>query len=308
MENMTNTSQDVVAARGLTCSYGAVEALHGVSFRVEAGSVFGLLGRNGSGKTTTLRLLLGLLKPDAGSSTVFGEDSLRLSAPCRRRIGFLSEEPFPYDDLPTPALLEFVAAFFPHWDWEYANRLAARFGVPTDQPLKSMSVGERRKTELLLVLAQKPDLLVLDDPAQGLDVTVRREFLWAALEVARDEGRAVLFTSHILTDVERVVDTVAVLDAGRLRAMDRLDDLKDRVKRLVFPRNGAEPAVVPGELSRQQAGRELVLTTEAYTDELGARLRARHPGLEVEDLNLEEVFVALQPTDTSDTTADAAVN
>jgi ABC-2 type transport system ATP-binding protein len=297
---MTTTGQDVVCARGLTRRYGAVEALRDVSFRVEAGSVFGLLGRNGSGKTTTLRLLLGLLRPDAGSSTVFGEDSLRLSAACRQRIGYLSEEPFPYDDLPAPALLKFVAAFFPHWDWDYANRLAARFAVPPDRPLRSLSAGERRKTELLLVLAQKPDLLVLDDPAQGLDVTVRREFLWAALEVVRDEGRAVLFTSHILTDVERVVDTGAVLDGGRLRALDRLDDLKSQVKRLVFPPGGGEPAAVPGELARKQVGRELLLTTEAYSDELGARLRAQHPGLEVEDLNLEEVFVALQPHGTAD--------
>jgi ABC-2 type transport system ATP-binding protein len=285
------TGDAVVRAEGLVKKLGDVEAVRGLSFEVREGSVFGLVGKNGGGKTTTIRLLLGLLRPDAGSSWVFGADSRALPAEVRRRIGYLSEEPFPYDELPVPELLEWLSAFFPAWDWPRAEKWLARFDVPRDQPLKEMSKGERRRAELLLVLAQGPDLLVLDDPALGLDATVRRDFLAAALEIVRDEGKTVLFTSHVLTDVERVVDTVAFLDKGAVRSAGALDDVKARTKRLVFPASARAGLVVPGEVSRREEGGDLVVVTEAFGEALERRLRQEHPSLEVEDLNLEEIFV-----------------
>jgi ABC-2 type transport system ATP-binding protein len=299
----------VIETKDLTRSYGTVEAVKGISFRVAPGSVFGLLGKNGSGKTTTIKLLLGLLWPDRGESSVLGENSRRLSPGCRQRIGYLSEEPFPYADLPVPALLRFVAAFFPRWDWDYCNKLVARFAVPLDRPLQTMSPGERRKCELLLVLAQQPDLLILDDPAMGLDVTVRREFLWAALEVARSEGKAVLFTSHVLTDVERVVDTVGVIDGGRLLLQTPFEELQERTKRLVLSLPGEaspEPAVVDGELSRERRGKDVVVVTGDYSPELEARLRQSAYLTAVEHLNLEDIFVALVGARTGDAPKEAS--
>lgn len=288
------SGEAAVVAEHLARRLDDVEAVRDVSFTVERGSVFGLVGRNGSGKTTTIRLLLGLLQPDAGRSTVLGADSLALPAAVRRRIGYLSEEPFPYDDLPVPETLEWLSAFFPAWSWDRARRWVERFDVPRMQALKEMSKGERRRAELLLVLAQDPDLLVLDDPALGLDATVRRDFLAAALEVVRDEGKTVLFTSHVLTDVERVVDTVAFLDRGTVRACAPLEDVKARTKRLVFPETTVDalaPVVVPGEVARRAEGGDVVVVTEAFGPALEARLRAAHPRLAVEDLNLEDVFV-----------------
>jgi ABC-2 type transport system ATP-binding protein len=288
--------QFVIEATGLSRRFGTTEAVHNLSFQLDAGSVYGLLGKNGSGKTTTIKLLLGLLWPDAGSSRVLGEDSRSLTSACRQRIGYLSEEPFPYNDLPLPALLQFVSCFFPHWDWDHANGLVERFRVPLDRPLNGMSLGQRRLSELLLVLAQKPDLLILDDPGQGLDVTVRREFLWAALELARDEGKAVLFTSHVLTDVERIVDTVGILESGRMKVQAPLEDLQTRLKRLLFARSSneaPEPPTVPGEVLREHQGRDVVVVTERYTPELEANLR-RGAGLTaVEHLNLEEIFLTV---------------
>ena len=281
----------VVRAEGLTKRLGETDAVHDLSFDVREGAVFGLVGRNGAGKTTTLRMLLGLLRPDAGRSTVFGEDSLDLSAAARRRIGYLSEEEFPYADLPVPELLEWLSAFFPAWDWDRAERWVKRFDVSRSKLLNEMSKGERRRAELILVLAQDPDLLVLDDPALGLDATVRRDFLTAALEMARDDGKTVLFTSHVLTDVERVVDTVAFLERGALRSCGALDDVKARTKRIVLPGAAAADVVVPGEVRRRKDGRDLVVVTEAFGPALEATLRAKHPSLEVEDLNLEEIFV-----------------
>lgn len=276
----------------LTKSFDAVEAVRDLTFSVREGSVFGLLGANGCGKTTTIRLLLGLLQPDSGSSTVLDADSRALPAAVRRRIGYLSEEPFEYDALPVPDLLAWLSAFFPAWNWDRAERWVRRFDVPRDRKLSAMSKGERRRAELLLVLAQDPDLLVLDDPALGLDASVRRDFLGAALEIVRDEGKTVLFTSHVLTDVERVVDSVAFLDRGTLRSSGSLDEIKARTKRLVLPGSASGGGhVIPGEVARRADGADLVVVTEAFSDALEQRLRAGAPDLVVEDLNLEEIFV-----------------
>jgi ABC-2 type transport system ATP-binding protein len=174
--------------------------------------------------------------------------------------------------------------------------MVERFAVPMDRPIQKMSAGERRKCELLLVLAQKPDLLILDDPALGLDVTVRREFLWAALEVARSEGKAVLFTSHVLTDVERVVDTIGVLDRGRLLLQAPLEELKERTKRLVFSfptETLSGPPLVNGELTRERRGKDWLVVTAAHTPQLEAGLRETGLLTAVEDLNLDDIFVAL---------------
>lgn len=282
----------VLSARGLGKRFGAVQAVRDLSFAVERGSVFGLLGKNGAGKTTTIQLLLGLLRPDAGSSSILGEDSLALSQAVRRRVGYLSESGFEFDDLPLPYLVRYYAAFFERWDWDYTNELARRLAVPQDRPLNVLSVGERRKCELLLVLAQKPDLLILDDPALGLDTTVRREFLWAALDAAREQGSAVLFTSHVLTDVERVVDTVGLMQDGTMRLVAPLDDLKERTKRLILPAD-ADAGPIPGECTRSHSGREVAIVTTAFTPELLDRLRQRAGFVGVEDMNLEDIFCDL---------------
>jgi len=291
-----------VRASGLKKRMGKTDAVVDVSFDVPFGSVFGLIGRNGAGKTTTIRMLLGLLRPDAGSSQVLGEESLSLSKAARLRIGYLSEESFPYDDLSLPRTLEFVSAFFPNWDWDLSERLMERFAVPNDTPLDALSAGERRKAELVLVLAQNPDLLILDDPAAGLDTLVRRDFLWAALDVARKEGKAVLFTSHVLTDVERVADTVAFLEEGRVRLISPLDDLKARMKRLVFEGHArdADALVVPGEIARRKERRDLIVVTERFDERETEALRASWGDVVVEDLNLEEIFIEVlgrAPTD-----------
>jgi ABC-2 type transport system ATP-binding protein len=289
----------VVQAEGLHKSYGKSKAVDGLSFEVCRGSIYGLLGPNGSGKTTTLKLLLGLLRPDKGTSSIFSEPSRELSWRCRQRIGWLSEEKFPYDKLPLPDLLKFVSAFFEKWDWDYSRKLVEKFDVPTDRPLRSLSYGERRKAELLTVLAQQPDLLILDDPAIGLDTTVRREFLWAALEVAADKNCTVLFTSHILTDVERIVDSVGLMRRGKMYRSGALDELKARTKRLVF-RNMEEIVtlttarpLVAGEVSRRLVGSDLLVVTEDFDSEQFEALRAVGMRVEVEDLALEDIYCEL---------------
>jgi ABC-2 type transport system ATP-binding protein len=290
------TRDTVATLEGVSRRFEETEALRGVSFSVERGSVVGLLGSNGAGKSTALRILLGLLRPDAGRSTLLGEDSLRLSRETRRRVGFLSEKAFPHEDLPLGTLLRWVAAFFDRWDDAKVKDLGTRMGVLPDRPLKSLSVGQRRKAELFLCLAPDPELLVLDDPWLGIDAIVRREVLEVVLRAAREEGRTVLFTSHVLTDVERIVDRVVLLAEGRVRADDELDALKGRTKRLlVEPAGGAVVPPLEGEVRREARGRGrgLEIVTERFEPALAEGLRASGAAVEVEDMNLEAVFVAL---------------
>jgi ABC-2 type transport system ATP-binding protein len=281
-----------IRAEGLCRKYGKKVALRDLDLEVPEGSVFGLVGPNGSGKTTAIRCILGLLRPNRGRVTVFGEPSVALSPETRRRIGYLSEEPFPYDDLPVDDLLRFVSAFFPAWDWERSRDLLERMEVPRTQVLREMSAGQRRRAELLLALAQDPDLLVLDDPTAGLDVTVRRDFLRGALELAREEGKTVLFTSHILTDVERIVDTIGFLVGGTMRLVAPLDELKGRTKRIVFEGDDAPPRLA-GELAREAVPGGTAVVTGEFGDRLADRLRAQRGPYHVEDMDLEDIFLAV---------------
>jgi len=202
-------------------------ALDGLSFEVEQGRIFGLIGPNGAGKTTCMQLLLGMLVPDSGATEVFGEPSLEMSIGCRQRIGYLPEDEYAMEDFDFPLgeILKFRSHLFENWDWDYCKELLASMHVDESKRLYDASKGERRNAFLLLALAHRPDLLVLDDPAIGLDVKARREILGATLETARERGTTVIFTSHILQDVERIVDDVLILDHGRSRLYGKLDEL-----------------------------------------------------------------------------------
>ncbi|MEM9378957.1 MAG: ABC transporter ATP-binding protein [Planctomycetota bacterium] len=283
-------SETAIRATGLHKSYGDKEAVRGLDFEVERGRIFGLIGPNGAGKSSTIRMLMGLSRPDRGSVEVFGEEAMRMHRPTRQRIGYLSEQSVEDHGLPLSGLLRYHSAFFPSWDWDRVDELVRRIDVPRDRPLDDMSAGQRRRCELVLTLAHDPDLLVLDDPTVGLDATVRRDFLWAALELARDDGKTIVFTSHVLHDVERIVDTVAILRDGRLAAYDELDALLARTKRVVLRgASSSEVATLDGELSREARGADLVVVTERFDDELERTLRGRHDAV-VEHLNLEELF------------------
>ena len=260
-------SELAIQATGLHKSYGDKEAVAGLDLEVERGRIFGLIGPNGAGKSATIRMLMGLSRPDSGSVRVFGEEAMRMERATRQRIGYLSEQSVEDHGLPLSGLLRYHSAFFPTWDWDCVDELVRRIAVPRDRPLDEMSAGQRRRCELVLTLAHDPDLLVLDDPTVGLDATVRRDFLWAALELARDDGKTIVFTSHVLHDVERIVDTVAILRDGRIAANDELDAL----------------------LGRTSRGSDLILVTERFDDALERRLRRQHEAV-VENLNLEELF------------------
>ena len=282
----------VIEVNGLSRSFDDTTVVDQVTFDVPGSSVTGLIGKNGAGKTTVIKLLLGLLRPDEGSSTIFGEDSLTMSRETRRRIGYLSEESLPYDDMTLPQILRWVSSFFEDWDWKWSQDLVDRLDIPLGQTLEDMSAGERRRSELVVVLAQKPDLLILDDPAVGLDATVRRDFLWAALETTRQEGKSVLMTSHILHDVERAVDRMGFLANGALKEWGELDEIKTRTKRIVIEMNGTPlPDSIPGELTRNEKDGFFIAVTRDFSESWFAPLATRYTAT-VEDLNLEDIFLS----------------
>jgi ABC-2 type transport system ATP-binding protein len=249
---------DVIAVRDLTRRFGARTALDHVNLSVPRGSVFGLVGANGAGKTTLIRHVLGLLRAQSGSVRVFGRDPVADPVGVLGRVGYLSEE----NDLPgwmrVGELLRYTRAFYPGWDEAYAEELRRRFSLDPAARVRTLSKGQRARAGLIVALAYRPELLLLDEPSSGLDPIVRRDILGAIIRTIADEGRTVLFSSHLLDEVERVSDHVALINHGRVVVCGALDEVKDLHHRLTlrFPESRARPPVLTGALTWHGAGRE----------------------------------------------------
>lgn len=224
--------------------FGQQHVLRGLSFAVEPGQVYALLGRNGAGKTTALRILLGFLTPLAGKAQVLGCDCTELQPEQRGRIGYVGEEHRLYPTMSVQTAIDFEAATRPKFQKDFALEAARRCGLRNKQRVPFLSRGQRAQLSLILAVASGPELLICDDPALGLDVVMRREFLDVMIDLLADTGCSVLFSSHFLSDVERVADRIGILHEGALLVDATLDDLKQRVRRCVWVPNGdAKPPV-----------------------------------------------------------------
>jgi len=215
---------NLLEIRNLTKSYGTF-ALQNVDLDVPSGTITGLVGANGAGKSTLMKLVLGLLPPDAGEIRLFGQNALPDSSLLRQRIGFVQESPTLFSHLRVTELGQVVAPFYPTWNEATFRRLCDTFELPLQTPSSKLSQGSRMKTALALALSHDADLLLLDEPTSGLDPLVRREVLDLLLEVIQDEDKAVLFSTHITSDLERVADHVAILKAGLLVLAGAKDEL-----------------------------------------------------------------------------------
>ena len=209
-------SEPVISVTELTRRFGTKTALDSVSLSLPRGAVYGLVGANGAGKTTLIKHILGLLRADSGSVRVFGLDPVADPVAVLSRIGYLSEE----NDLPgwmrIDELMRYSRAFYPAWDDEYAEKLRQAFALDPTAKIKSLSKGQKARAGLLIALAYRPELLVLDEPSSGLDPIVRRDILGAVMRTIADEGRTVLFSSHLLEEVEQVADHVTMIHQGRI--------------------------------------------------------------------------------------------
>lgn len=281
-------------------SFGGKQVLRGLDFEVRPGEVFALLGRNGCGKTTAIRALLGFLEPDAGSCEVLGRASTALTPDVRERIGYVSEGHVLYPWMSVADVLRFEAGTRTRFDLGQARAAVQRMGLGESRTVRQLSRGQRAQLALSVAMAGRPEVLVLDDPTLGLDVVMRREFLDAMIDVLGEAGHSVLFSSHILSDVERIADRVGLMSDGRLIVDATLEDLKRRVqRRRVRVRDGRAPDVAGVLRARPVAGGYDLLLVD-----LDSEGEARLAGA-VEDLSppdtptLEDLFLELaSPTGT----------
>src|SRR5437868_1121573 len=214
----------IVELKNVSRRFGDKLALDNVTFRVPAGSVVGLVGENGAGKTTLIKHILGLLKAQSGTVRVFGLDPVTDPVGVLSRIGYLSEEPDMPGWMRVHELIRYVAAFYRTWDHDYAEQLRREFDLDPAAKIKQLSKGQRARAGLLIALAYRPQLLLLDEPSSGLDPIVRRDILSAIIRTIADEGRTVLFSSHLLDEVERVADRVAMIHEGRILMSETMED------------------------------------------------------------------------------------
>lgn len=285
-----------VAVSGLTKGYGGAPVLQGIDLSIAPGSVVGLLGRNGEGKSTLLKCVLGLLRRDDGDARVFGRDAWHLDAETKARIGYVPQDVELYGWFTVGQTLDYVGSFYPMWNPTFVAETARAWGLRPDQRVKALSRGQLQKLGILLALGHEPELLVLDEPAASLDPSSRREFLATVIERVADLQQTVLFSTHITSDVERIADRVAVLKGGRIRLDEELDTLKSTMKRvrlfgsIDLPRD----LRVDGAISVHVRGKEATVALPAVGDEILRRLESDfRVRTEVQDLNLEEIFLEL---------------
>jgi ABC-2 type transport system ATP-binding protein len=291
----TNASEPLVAVDRLTRRFGSKTALDDVSLTLPRGIVFGLVGANGAGKTTLIRHILGLYRAEAGSVRVFSKDPVADPAGVLARIGYVSEE----HDLPSWMrvweLMRYTQAFFPTWDQAYAEELRGRFELDRETRIKDLSKGQRARADLLVALAHRPEFLVLDEPSAGLDPIVRRDILEAVIRAIADEGRTVLFSSHLLNEVQRVADQVTMIHQGKIVFSSPLDDILAThiCWTLRFPEARSRPPELAGVLAWEGTGREWTAVHHGEPGEfqsavvgLGAQVFDRRTP------SLDEIFVA----------------
>lgn len=278
---------NAVQLENITHRYGKVVALDGLFLTVRQGEMFGFLGRNGAGKTTTLKLLMGLLRPDSGAISVLGQRVTRMPVTLKQRIGYVCQEPNFYPWMTADQLGSFVGSFYPKWDAPEFQRLLRLLDVPRDRRASEMSGGTRTKLGLALALAPRPDLLLLDEPTAGLDPVARREFNDQLQALQREQGTTVMFSSHLVGEVEQLAQRVGIVQAGRCCFEGEVDILRASVRRLV-----GDPSLEPGDGFTRLRG-DIWRAEPALWDS------SRWPdGVAIETLSLEEIFLAFARTDT----------
>ncbi len=288
--------ENVIEIRGLRHAYGDRVIHKGLDLDVTRGRIVGLLGKNGVGKTTLMNILMGFLRPAAGRCTVFGEPSHSLSPATRRRVGLLFEGHLAYDFMNIAQIERFYSQFYPSWNPHRFRDLMGRLGLPASHRIRHMSEGQRSQVVLGLLFAQEPDLLLLDDYAMGLDAGYRRLFVDYLSDFAREKGRTVFLTSHVIEDMERLVDDIVLLRKGHLAQRMPLNTFRNRFSCYSLPRQGhptPEPDDIIFNVERASGDRFEVFSFKAQQD-VAAALAAKGfslEGMRRETMGLEDAFV-----------------
>jgi ABC-2 type transport system ATP-binding protein len=287
--------KNVIEITNLSRKFRRKQALDDITLSVPAGCVFGLLGENGAGKSTLIKHILGSLKTKQGTTRVFGLDPVASPEAVLSKIGYLSED----REMPTwmrvHEMMRYTQAFYPKWDETFADELLNAFRLDRNARIKTLSRGEKAQAGLLAALAHRPELLLLDEPSSGLDAIVRRDILGAIVRTVADEGRTVFFSSHLLDEVERVSDYIALMSGGKLILCDSMDNIKDSHHRLIvhFDASGETKPDINGALYCSGQGKEWTVIcngeleqAKQHIQKLGARV------VEQTVPTLEEIFIA----------------
>lgn len=274
---------------------GHTPILNGINAEVRPGQVVALLGKNGSGKTTLLETLLGFAFPSAGQALLWDVNATDIDKSIKQRIGFVPQKDELLPGCTGQDHLTLHSKFRTRWNSELINRLTVEWAIPLHLATGKMSVGQRQKLSILLALAHEPELLILDEPVASLDPIARRQFLQQLVDIASDEQRAVVFSTHIVSDVERVANRVWMMRDGRLIYQGELDDLKESFASVTL--TGCEPIgeiKLPGLINLKVQGNSAHLTVTSWSDEKKAQLQQQFSGhIEVQHPGLEDIFLEM---------------
>jgi len=287
-------SENVVEVQNLAKYFDGRCVLDGINLKVPRGCIYGLLGRNASGKTTTIRILLGHERPTRGRTFLLGTDSTNLSAKIHGRIGYVAEGHNLIQNYRVGRLVKLCKNLSLHWNDKFFNHLMETFRLPMDRRVKDLSMGMRAQLNLSLAMAIDPELLILDDPTLGMDTVVRRQFLELAIDVIQKQGRTILFCSHILSDVERIADRIGIFAAGKLVVDCPLEELKTRVRKLrvIFAEAIPQNLYLPEVVNLQSQGREMIITAVNWNQQKQAILETYKPASCSElPMSLEDIFI-----------------
>ena len=289
-------TDNAIRISGLTVRYGRLLAVYHVALDVAKGSVYALVGRNGAGKSSLVRCLLGQMKPDHGQSILFGEDAWSRRAALMQRIGIVTEDADAPPEMSVAAIARFCSQLYDKWDQAGVETRLETFGVPMKSRFGSLSKGQKKQVSLALALAISPELLVLDDPTLGLDVVARKSLFEEVIGDLADRGTTIFITTHDLGGVETFADRVGMMEHGKLVLDEDVDALKSRFRRIRF---AAQPVAIDAAVLRPTVMRSWGGGAEAivsnYDDLAFERMRSTSNigAAEVEVMSLEEIFIAM---------------
>jgi ABC-2 type transport system ATP-binding protein len=290
---MSAAAPAIVTSR-LTKYYGHRRVVDNLNLSIPKGTVYGFLGRNGAGKSTTIKMLVGMVHPDSGSAHILGDDCERLAPQTRARVAYMAEGHPLYAGMTIRQIVDFTRPFYDNWNSELLEQVLDHFGLSRKARLGKLSRGQQAQVSLALAIAPDPELLILDDPTLGLDTIVRRDFLESMIGIIQRRGRTILFSSHILGDVERVADRIGIMVDGVLRVDCPVEMFKTQVRKVLIE-FGRQPPAFPGcegLVSAQVVGTRLELVLVGLRREQQAAIESLGPlSVEVVELNLEDAFI-----------------
>jgi ABC-2 type transport system ATP-binding protein len=286
----------MIETDGLSKRYGSFDAVQSLSLRVPRQRITGFLGRNGAGKSTTIKMLLGMTHPTSGAGTILGRSIIdaRANREARREVAYVGEDKQLYSYMTVEQLIRFTKSFYPDWRAETERGLLTKYQLPLDRNVKALSKGMRTKLSLLLAFSRRPRLLILDEPSEGLDPVSIEELLQTLVGAAAD-GTAVFFSSHQIAEVERVAEHVCIIDHGRLVADLSLEDMRQRYRRITAGFTMQQPLErfqIQGVRHMQASGRQVTFLVTQNVDDVVELVRSMQPvSVDVTPIGLREVFL-----------------